>query len=730
MKQEKVNEFISKSLEHGRPNMHSVIDELKKYKKFTNDEIFEIFNSLFSRQGLLVTPNNLSELISFIGQIRKPKTIIDICCGTGKILNYFKDSQTKTGVDINFDIIQLAKFINPEIEFTVANSLEYDFKNAHYDLVIGSLPFGVRTKDKKSLEIELIKIGLSVLSINGVAIFIVPEGLLASQSSNDFRQHIISNYALDMVISLPQSVFYPYTGVKTSILVIRNGKPNNDIFMPLFEDNSRDIATNFQNHNGSFYLPLSKLENRFDRNYYSSVEIIEEKLRGKEVKKLSEIAQIINGRFIDKDSYKKSGRYLVYNRKDKNGNEYFVDNIKDEHCILKPNDIVIPLVISNKKIHVHKAEHSETVIPENYAIIRSAQNNYINTYLQTKDGIDFLWQQASRHAVGSVVSILSFSVLANLEIPILPLSELNFVSEEWLASASNEKLLNLETKLKGLVTNYEPESIHLKLLNEILVVVTSQEKISRRIENKIDIALTALQKLNSEITTIKHNKREDEEKISRIYFEIDEKLRLLTNEQEKEVSFYQNEIKKWLDDWQLLHTSSSNFLTSAELIFDHLPDSQDTDYSPFIIQYCRALENEILKKLFEAYHDYLLKNKIDRKKLVLVDITNDKTQVFAKFIDRDKRDYTLGNMNTIMNFLKEGGNTLRESPLLQNFRCFTLTYFEDKVLQKEFLESINNITTNYRNKSAHPYILTLETAKECKKLIRRILTEFLQNYKH
>lgn len=315
-----------------------------------------------------------------------------------------------------------------------------------------------------------------------------------------------------MLISLPQGAFYPFTGVKTSIIVVRNGKQNEDVFMPAFSDNANEIIDNFKNHKGNFYLPLSRLENRFDRNYYLSVVIIDEKLKGKEVKKLSEIAQIIKGQVLNKDTFKSNGKYLVYKRKDKNGNPCYVDDVADEKTILKPNDIVISLLTADKKIYVHGAEGRETVITENFVSIRSRENNYINTYLQTKDGQDFLWQQADRHAAGTAMPRLSLSALSEFVIPILPLSELDFVSEEWLKSASSEKLLQLEKQLKGLIANYETGSIHLNLTKEILLKVTSQETISKRIEDKIDIALSALQKLNSEISAIKNNKREEEEK--------------------------------------------------------------------------------------------------------------------------------------------------------------------------------------------------------------------------
>lgn len=732
MNRQEIRNFIEKTWGQDKSETEYILKEITQSTyKFDKDEILEIFNSIFGKRGLTITPNNLCELIAQIGKLNAPKSVIDICCGTGNILHYFNGVEKIKGIDINYSIIQLAKTIHPELEFAAADTLHYDFKNSEYDLVVGSLPFGGRTFDNKPLGIELMNKGLSLLSKNGIAIYIINEGVLTEQSLPDkaFRKKIISDYSLDMVISLPLGAFYPFTSIKTSIIVVRNGKRNEDIFMPSFDDNSNEIINNFKAHKGSFYLPYFKLENRFDRSYYLSVVIIEEKLKGKEVKKLSDIAQIIKGPFLNKKTFKSSGKYIVYKQKDKNGKNCYVNEIQDEKTTLKPNDLVISLLNADKNIYIHSANSAETVITENYVIIRSKENNYISTYLQTQEGKDFLWQQADGYSSGSVISRLTLSSLADFLIPILPLSELDFVSEEWLKSASTEKLLQLETHLKGLISIYETGSLHLNLTKEILLKVTSQEKISKRIEDKIDIALTALQKLNSDITAIKNNKRDEDEKVRRIYFEIDEKLKQLTSEQEKEISFYQNEIKKWLDEWRLLHSSSSNFLTSAELIFDHLPDGQDTDYSPFIIQYCRALENEILKKLFEAYHENLLTKKIDRKNLVASDNTNEKTQMFAKFVERDKRDYTLGNMTAIMSFLKEGGNTLKGSPLLQNFRTFALTYFEVKVLQKEFLDSINNITANYRNKSAHPYILTLETAKECQKLIRHILTEFLHNYK-
>lgn len=387
--------------------------------ELSKDEILElIFADRFGlarETGQFFTPNIIAELISVIGEIYQPKTVIDICCGAGNILSYFKSLQTVKGIDNNTEIVQLAQCINPNADIVVADALKYDFGDAQYDLVVGNLPFGAITSDKKSLEIELIKKGLGLLNDNGVAIFIAPESLLMNSASNEFRHHLISHFALDMVISLPSGIF-PYTYTKTSIMVLRNGLKNQDVFMPTFEGNSALVADNFKQHKGDFYFPTSKISDRVDRNYYLSLETIEENLKGHELIKLSETAEIIKGKAIDKNAFVAKGKYLSFNRKDKDGNN-FIDSVIDEKYILRTDDIVVSLIGPNNKIYLYKDGDIQTVITQNYAIIRpTSKNKYISIYLQTEDGINLLQQQINRHLVGSAMPYLNVASLSNIDI--------------------------------------------------------------------------------------------------------------------------------------------------------------------------------------------------------------------------------------------------------------------------------------------------------------------------
>ena len=250
-----------------------------------------------------------------------------------------------------------------------------------------------------------------------------------------------------------------------------------------------------------------------------------------------------------------------------------------------------------------------------------------------------------------------------------------------------------------------------------------------RIEHKVDSVLDILRALSVDILEIKRGKITTDEKLERIYNDIDAQLPKILAGQEKTIAFYENELSKWLDFWAVLHRSSLTFLVSAEFIFEKLPSSLDTDFSPCIIQYCRALENEILTKLFHAFHEELLRSKIDIKKLVEKDLRNEKTKIFAKNVQKNKRDYTLGNMNFIMSLARTDGDTLLLSPLLTMFREFFLKYFEETILEQDFLKAISKVQSDYRNQSAHPNIMAQSQFEECKVLIREVLSEFLANYK-
>lgn len=441
---------MEKMWKHGhRLDVQTLLQLVKQQAcEFSKDDVLEVCLSnrfdIGRGMGQSFTPNKIAELISVIAAIYNPKTVIDICCGTGNILSYFKSLQAVKGIDINTEIVQLAKYINPNADIVAADTLHYDFDGIKYDLVIGQPPFGLMAANRRNMEIDIINNGLELLDVNGVAIFIVSNQLLANSRLTEFRQQLLSNFALDMVISLPTGAF-PHTYIKTSVLVVRNGKQNQEIFMATFEDNSTVLADNFKQHKGEFYLSTSKISDRLDRNHYLSLETIEEMLRGHQLIKLSKVSEIIRGRDLGRNTFISKGDYFCFNRKDRDGNN-FIDNIPDERCVLRTDDIVVSLVGPNNKIHLYKDDGIKTVITPNYAIIRPAKNNkYICTYLQTEDGINLIQQQISRHLVGETMPHLTLSSLSNIDIPVLPLSELNELVSKSIELSNKTKFYLLKS---------------------------------------------------------------------------------------------------------------------------------------------------------------------------------------------------------------------------------------------------------------------------------------------
>jgi len=430
--------------------------------------------------GMFYTPDNISELISAISRLYNPKTVIDICCGTGNLLSYFSDLQIVKGIDINPEVISLAQKILPNIDFVQADTLEYDFNNQTYDLVLGSLPFGIRLPSKKTIEEVLVRKGLELLSENGLAIFIVPDGLLSRSTYTKLRDHLINNYALDILVSLPHNTFYPYAGVKTSILVIRKNKPNIKIFMPSFDGQISKLVSDFQSRQGEFYLDVSEINNRLDKNlrldrdFYLSLRSIEKKLADYKTKKLSEFAEIVRGETFQQNSFNISGKYLVFTRNSKSASK-FVDSIKNNDCVLRDNDIVVGLFRGlEDSISTYKKNTSfDVVISRNFAVIRkkrqdSEQYLYLLTYLQTEEGKLF-FEEVKASLIGTSME-LTIQQLSDIPIPLIPAEELN-----QLISQENNKIKNSIARYFEFI-NQESYTNALSLVEEEFTWYSDEEK--------------------------------------------------------------------------------------------------------------------------------------------------------------------------------------------------------------------------------------------------------------
>jgi hypothetical protein len=365
-------------------------------------------------------------------------------------------------------------------------------------------------------------------------------------------------------------------------------------------------------------------------------------------------------------------------------------------------------------------------------ILRSQNNEYLRTYLTTIEGRELFNQQIQRNIKGGTMPLISVNDVKNFRIPILPIEDKHLLTKDNLGTLSQIQLKEIKDKLEKsnqLNSNLIEENLTLKarvsLTNEMILKLDLLINKTEIIESKIDKVLDQITILTQDFQKIKNLPRDEESKILRMQQQLDNKLNLLLKEK-LGIKGYIDEIKIWFELWEMLEPESKKFIPQAEFLLDQISELEDADYSPFIIQYSRALENEILIKLFNTYHVYLITENVDKDKLTANEFANSKTVSFAKSVKKDDRKYTFGTMNFIISLLKKDGNTLSQSSLLQNFKNYTNKYFADNILEKQYLKKLNRIVTDYRNKAAHPNIINQKSAMEFHELIKECLIEFAE----
>lgn len=132
-----------------------------------------------------------------------------------------------------------------------------DYEQMSWDVILANPPFAGEVSLERLRSILPIKakdssilfVGLMVESIkqDGTCGVIVNEGLLfgRNKSAIALRKMLLEKMDLQAVVSLPQGVFNPYAGVKTSFLIFKNtGKPTKKVWFYDVENDGYTKGTN------------------------------------------------------------------------------------------------------------------------------------------------------------------------------------------------------------------------------------------------------------------------------------------------------------------------------------------------------------------------------------------------------------------------------------------------------------------------------------------------------
>ena len=105
-------------------------------------------------------------------------------------------------------------------------------KFSGFDIVLANMPYSQKTKhgnlyDLPSTNGDSICVQHCMKAINSAAengrmALVVPEGFLFRKDLAKTREYLLEHCQLQSIISLPQGVFLPYTGVKTDIIYARS----------------------------------------------------------------------------------------------------------------------------------------------------------------------------------------------------------------------------------------------------------------------------------------------------------------------------------------------------------------------------------------------------------------------------------------------------------------------------------------------------------------------------
>jgi len=242
---------------------------LKIIDEFTYDhserlgDAFEYLLSVLGSQGeagQFRTPRHIIDFMVEIIDPKKTETVLDPACGTaGFLISSYKHilkantdakgnstltpdekgrlAQNFKGYDISPDMVRLSLvnlylhgFADPHIaEYDTLTSQER--WNEHADVILANPPFmspkgGIKPHNRFSVqskrsEVLFVDYMAEHLTPSGRAGIIVPEGIIfQSQTSyKQLRKLLVEEY-LVAVVSLPAGVFNPYSGVKTSILIL------------------------------------------------------------------------------------------------------------------------------------------------------------------------------------------------------------------------------------------------------------------------------------------------------------------------------------------------------------------------------------------------------------------------------------------------------------------------------------------------------------------------------
>ena len=491
--------------------LNMFLKEINEFHYSNSEKLGDAFEYLLSFMGSqgdagqFRTPRHIIDFITEIVNPQKNETVLDPACGTaGFLISTYKHilkqntkknlgdglnasdrkkiGENLNGYDISPDMVKMSlvnmylhKFTNPKINEYDTLSSE-DRWNEYYDVILANPPFfspkgGIMPHNRfsvKSTKAEILFIDYinEHLKPNGRAGIIVPEGVIfqSGKAYKQLRKKLIET-SLVGVISLPAGIFQPYSGVKTSVLILdkKISKQRNKVFFLEIKNdgyaiNSKrnkidlndlpkaieDIDKSKENKT---FLIINKSELISNEDYILTVNSykLSKPTNSKcETEKLSNIVvsmhQGLNTvgekvKFMSKGIPVLQTRNITSGKIDFKNMKYVDENTYKKYSskfTIKKNDILLANIGTIGKSLIVKSEDVVERVLIHWNIFKIQLNpekinhKYFNYYLNYLDRIKYFLQFQK----GGTVNFISKKFLNELEIPLPPLETQNQTVEE------------------------------------------------------------------------------------------------------------------------------------------------------------------------------------------------------------------------------------------------------------------------------------------------------------
>ena len=475
--------------------------------------------------GQFRTPRHIIDMMVEIVNPKKNDTVLDPACGTaGFLISAYKhilktnvDENGKStltsddkkrltdnfaGYDISPDMVRLARVNMYLHRFTKPQISEYDTLSSdekwdeNYDVILANPPFmtpkgGIiphnryRVKAKRA-EVLFVDYIAEHLNPTGKAAIIVPEGIVFQSATayKELRKYLVDDGLLYAVISLPAGVFNPYSGVKTSILLIDKplARMRDDILFVKMNHDGFDLGAQrretkqndipdiinvvkaYQNGENIENNPLVTIANKdiiAEQDYILVGERCKEETivnSSWDLVSIGEVCEIergasprpINDYITDDDdgiNWIKIG--------DGSQNSLYISSTKEKITkdgaeksrYVKKGDLILSNSMSYGKPYILNIDGC---VHDGWLIIKNNKGLFDPVYLCYILGSKEIMREYKRLATGGVVNNLNSNLVKSCKIPLPPLSVQKEIVEEIVGY---QKIVD---GAKQIVTNYKP----------------------------------------------------------------------------------------------------------------------------------------------------------------------------------------------------------------------------------------------------------------------------------